>query len=564
MPPRLCPGCAAPSWVCDNGGSPLHGVPDRGVRGPRPAGCRLGARSAQRLVAARRKSSRHRSGGRDARVRPTPQRQPLACHGHRSDGARLDGKGGQRIRDPHSDGHERVGDLHGGLDLGERLRRTPHQQQLHLRRRDRRHLARACCQRSSRPAALGHRDWSRQVGGGSCAALSRRAGAPEQPRQAIAATRLGDAKVPRLEPRPFRRARGRLVRGDGRIGGTQPQRLRGVLQRLVRSGIDRQAGPGSARADRGRAGMANPPALRRGRPGDAGRVRPCRGGGSGLVRHRARRGASARRRPLGGRDRGARGGSASRGLAIERCAGAAGQVHAGRAWGIHGDHRGGRARSHHATRIDPGPLRHRLRAGAARQDGPGRPDAAALRHGVAAQAPAHPRRGRTRRRRRCGRSTALLVPDATHGGGPAGGRGCRVHANRGVARPRRTHHGRRRRARPGRPEPLTGIARGQPCHRLRAHHRWHRSRTRNRREHRGERCFQGVAPLRRHVPGGDDQYRTGRQDLGRRARRGLERRGEVRDPIAARSSRGWTADEAGDGDESPHRVPVQRGPQPGH
>ena len=233
-PPRLCPGCAAPSWVRDNGGSPLHGGPDRGFRGPRRPGCRLGARAAQRLVAARRKSSRHGSRGRDARIRPAPQRQPLACHGHRSDRSRLDGEGRQRVRDPHSDGHERVGGLHGGLDLGERLRRSPHQQQLHVRRWDRGNFARARRQRRSRPAALGHRDRGRQVGRGARTAVSRRAGAPEQPRQAIATARLGDAAVPRLEPRTFGGARGRLVRGDGWIGGAQPERLRGVLQRAGR------------------------------------------------------------------------------------------------------------------------------------------------------------------------------------------------------------------------------------------------------------------------------------------------------------------------------------------
>ena len=82
-----------------------------------------------------------------------------------------------------------------------------------------------------------------------------------------------------------------------------------------------------------------------------------------------------------------------------------------------------RARGDHPARVDPGPVRHGLRTRPPGQDGPGRPDAAALGDGVAAQAAARPRRGRAGRRRGRGGGSALVLPDATHGGRPSGGRG---------------------------------------------------------------------------------------------------------------------------------------------
>ena len=99
-----------------------------------------------------------------------------------------------------------------------------------------------------------------------------------------------------------------------------------------------------------------------------------------------------------------------------------GEVHADRARGVRGDRGSRRPGSHHPARVDPGAVRDGVRAGAAGQDGPGRFDAAAFGDGLAAQAAACPHRSRAGRRRGRRRGSALLVPDTTDGGRPAGGR----------------------------------------------------------------------------------------------------------------------------------------------
>ena len=165
-------------------------------------------------------------------------------------------------------------------------------------------------------------------------------------------------------------------------------------------------------------------------------------------------------------------------------------------------------------------------------------------------------------------AAALLssFPDATDGRRAAGGRGRRVHPDRGAcpARDELTMAGAAGQ-RPGRPQPLTGIARAQPCHRLRAPDRRQRAAARGLAANIavngvykallpcGDTCRRATIDIK---PGDQIWVDVLEQRLGGEA--------TFVDPVAARSVRRRAAGEARDRDESPDRVPVQRGPQPGH
>ena len=118
--------------------------------------------------------------------------------------------------------------------------------------------------------------------------------------------------------------------------------------------------------------------------------------------------------------------------------------------------------------------------------------------------------------------------------------------------------------RPGRPEPVTGIARPQPRHRLSAPGRRDCRGAGTRREHRVNGVYKALLPCgdtcRRATidiePGDAVSVEVLEQRVGGE--------GRVHDPVAARTVRRQLACEGRDRHERPDRLPVQRGPQLGH